>query len=54
MERQVSHRVEGELREQTQYYHRICVVAVVSSTFPIPLGFAFRRRGRTKSPVAWL
>jgi hypothetical protein len=45
MERQVSHRVEGELREQTQYYHRICVVAVVSSAFPIPLGIRFQKNG---------
>src|SRR5215472_18976562 len=45
MERQVSHRVEGELREQTQYYHRICVVAVVSSAFPIPLGIRFQKKG---------
>jgi len=45
MERQVSHRVDGELREQTQYYHRICVVAVVSSAFPIPLRIRFQKKG---------
>ncbi len=37
MERKVTHLVEGEPREEMQYYHRICAVAVVSSAFPIPL-----------------
>ena len=36
MERKVTHMVDGELREELQYYHRICAVTVVSSTFPIP------------------
>jgi hypothetical protein len=45
MERKVTHLVDGELREDIQYYHRICVVTVVSSTFPIPLGIRFQKNG---------
>jgi hypothetical protein len=48
MQRQVSHGVDGELREQTQYYHRICVVAIVSSAFPIPLGIRFQKNGESE------
>jgi hypothetical protein len=54
MERRFSHLVDGELREETQYYHRICVVAIVSSAFPIPLGIrkslGIRRSFRVRSP----
>jgi Transposase DDE domain len=45
MERKVTHMVEGELREEIQYYHRICAVTVVSSAFPIPLGIRFQKNG---------
>jgi hypothetical protein len=45
MERKVTHTVEGELREEIQYYHRICAVSVVSSAFPIPLGIRFQKNG---------
>ena len=45
MERKVTHAVEGELREEIQYYHRICAVSVVSSAFPIPLGIRFQKKG---------
>lgn len=48
MERQVSHVVAGELREQTQYYHRVCVVAIVSSAFPVPLGIRFQKNGESE------
>jgi hypothetical protein len=48
MERRVSHLVDGDLREETQYYHRICVVAIVSSAFPIPLGIRFQKNGETE------
>ena len=48
MQRQVSHLVDGELREETQYYHRICVVAIVSSAFPIPLGIRFQKNGESE------
>jgi hypothetical protein len=45
MERKVTHTVEGEPREEIQYYHRICAVSVVSSAFPIPLGMRFQKNG---------
>jgi hypothetical protein len=48
MERKVEHKVDGELREQMQYYHRICAVTVVSSAFPIPLGIRFQKDGETE------
>jgi hypothetical protein len=45
MERKVTHVVDGEPREEIQYYHRICAVTVVSSSFPIPLGIRFQKNG---------
>ena len=48
MERKVEHRVDGELREEMQYYHRICAVTIVSSAFPIPLGIRFQKNGETE------
>jgi hypothetical protein len=45
MERKITHVVDGELREEIQYYHRICAVSVVSSAFPIPLGIRFQKNG---------
>lgn len=48
MERKVQHMVDGELCEQIQYYHRISVVTLVSSAFPIPLGIRFQKNGETE------
>lgn len=48
MERTVSHKVRGELCEEVQYYHKICLVTVVSSAFPIPLGIRFQKNGETE------
>ena len=48
MEREVQHKVNGEMRTDIQYYHRIVVVAVVSTPFPIPLGLRFRRTGKER------
>jgi len=48
MERKVKHTVDGELREELQYYHLICAVTVVSSAFPIPLGIRFQKNGETE------
>ena len=45
MEREIQHKVNGELRTDIQYYHRIVVVAVVSTAFPIPLGLRFQKKG---------
>jgi len=48
MERKVKHMVDGELREELQYYHRLCAVTVVSSAFPIPLAIRFQKNGETE------
>src|ERR1017187_2494235 len=45
MEREIEHKVNGELRIDIQYYHRIAVVAVVSTAFPTPLGVRFQKNG---------
>ena len=45
MERKIEHKVNGEMRTDMQYYHRIVVVAVVSTPFPIPLGLRFQKNG---------
>jgi len=45
MERTVKHKIGEELREDIQYYHRISVVSIVSSSFPIPLGIRFQNQG---------
>ena len=48
LERKVTRVVDGEPREEMQYYHRICVVTVVSSSFPIPLGIRFQKKGENE------
>jgi hypothetical protein len=40
--------VDGELCEQIQYYHRISVVTLVSSAFPIPIGIRFQKNGESE------
>jgi Transposase DDE domain len=45
MEREVQHKVRGEMRTDLQYYHKVVVVAVVSTPFPIPLGVRFQKDG---------
>jgi len=45
MERKVERKVKGESRTDLQYYHRIVVVAIVSTPFPIPLGIRFQKNG---------
>jgi hypothetical protein len=48
MEREVEHKVDGQMRKDTQYYHRIVAVVVVSTPFPIPLGIRFQQDGETE------
>jgi hypothetical protein len=48
MQREVQHKVDGELRTDIQYYHRIVAVVIVSTPFPIPLGIRFQKDGRAK------
>ena len=47
MEREVQHKVNGEMQTEIQYYHyhRIVVVVLVSTDFPIPLGVRFQKNG---------
>jgi len=45
MEREIQHKVNGEMRTDIQYYHRIVAVALVSTPFPIPLGLRFQKDG---------
>ena len=48
LERKVTRTVDEEAREEIQYHHRICVVTVVSSPFPIPLGIRFQKNGESE------
>jgi len=52
MERKVKHQVDGQLRQDLQYYHRIVAVVVVSTPFPIPLGIRFQKPGETEVACA--
>ena len=45
MEREMQHKVNGEMKTDIQYYHRIVVVVLVSTSFPIPLGVRFQKNG---------
>ncbi len=37
MEREIAHKVNGAMKTDIQYYHRIVAVVLVSTDFPIPL-----------------
>jgi hypothetical protein len=52
MEREVQHKVKGEMRTDIQYYHRIVVAALVSTPFPLPLGVRFQQNGEAEVPCA--
>ncbi len=52
MQREVQHRVRGEMRTDIQYYHRIVAVVTVSTTFPVPLGIRFQKDGEAEVPCA--
>jgi len=52
LQREVQHKVRGELRTDIQYYHRIVAVVVVSTPFPIPLGIRFQKDGETEVSCA--
>jgi hypothetical protein len=54
MAREVLHRVNGEMKTEMQYYHRIVVVVLVSTDFPIPLGGRFQKNGEREAPAPWL
>ena len=52
MEREIQHKVNGEIKTEIQYYHRIVVVVLVSTSFPIPLGVRFQKNGETEVSCA--
>jgi Transposase DDE domain len=52
MQREVQHRVHGELRTDIQYYHKIVAVVIVSSSVPVPLGIRFQKDGETEVACA--
>jgi Transposase DDE domain len=52
MQREVQHKVNGELRTDIQYYHRIVAVVIVSTPFPIPLGIRFQKDGESEVSCA--
>jgi hypothetical protein len=52
MEREVQHKVNGEMQTDIQYYHRIVVVVLVSSNFPVPLGVRFQKKGESEVACA--
>jgi DDE family transposase len=52
MQREVQHKVGGELRTDVQYYHRIVAVVIVSTPFPIPLGIRFQKDGEAEVACA--
>jgi hypothetical protein len=52
MEREIQHKVNGEMRTDIQYYHRIVVVALVSTSFPVPLGVRFQKNGEAEVACA--
>jgi DDE family transposase len=52
MEREVQHKVKGEMKTEIQYYHRIVVVVLVSTAFPIPLGVRFQKNGEAEVACA--
>jgi hypothetical protein len=52
MEREIEHKVDGQMRKDTQYYHRIVAVVLVSTDFPVPLGLRFQRDGEDEVACA--
>jgi hypothetical protein len=52
MEREIEHKVDGQMRKDTQYYHRLVAVVLVSTPFPIPLGIRFQKNGETEVACA--
>lgn len=52
MEREIQHKVGGQMQTDIQYYHRIVAVTLVSSPFPVPLGIRFQKGGETEVSCA--
>ncbi len=52
MEREIQHKVAGQMQTDIQYYHRMVAVTLVSSPFPVPLGIRFQKNGEAEVPCA--
>jgi len=52
MQREVQHKVRGEMRTDIQYYHRIVAVVIVGTPVPVPLGIRFQKDGEAEVPCA--
>ena len=52
LEREIEHKVDGQMRKDIQYYHRLVAVVLVSTAFPIPLGIRFQKDGETEVACA--
>ena len=52
MEREIEHQVDGQIRKDRQYYHRLVAVVLVSTDFPVPLGLRFQRNGEDEVACA--
>jgi hypothetical protein len=52
MQREVQHKVRGEMRTDIQYYHRLVAAVIVSTPFPVPLGIRFQKHGEAEVPCA--
>jgi hypothetical protein len=50
--REVEHQVHHQPRKDTQYYHRLVAVVLVSTDFPVPLGLRFQREGEDEVACA--
>lgn len=48
LERKLERKVDGQLQQCTQYYHRVSAVTVVSTPFPVFLGIRFQKPGETE------
>jgi hypothetical protein len=52
MQREVQHKVHGEMRTDIQYYHKMVAVVIVSTPFPVPLGIRFQKDDETEVACA--
>jgi len=54
LERRVERKIDGQVHECIQYYHRIVAVVVVSGEVPVPLGLRFQQPGECEVACARL
>jgi hypothetical protein len=51
-EREVEHQGDGQMRQDTQYDHRLVAVVLVSTEFPVPWGIRFQKHGEDEVACA--